>query len=335
MNQFDSLVIKFPTEIGKIKEDRFDNVCSVVPNLNNTEYKSTIFKRTETPWLKITANLKTTKIEFSSKVLGDDYPELISLNTIEKTAESLQKFIDVKLEDLLKHATVSSCDVTQNLLVKHLLPQYIYALSCVTHPDFQVTRYRLKSVVFTTLGATLKERVTWYNKSADLRKVQNAEFLKSVNSNRMFERFRGVLRVERNLSKSILVHRALAVPPPRYLKDVLSSRKKPILSLFRRITSNSCPPFQPSSTPPQRFSEELKTRGKQALAQDYNFNPTAIFAHVDSRTSKQMARHYKSDFQEIIEREKDKKEAVKKCVYLAELEELIRQGYKQNSERLT
>lgn len=56
-------------------------------------------------------------IEFSGKILGKDYPQLISRETIIQCLENINMLgvCEILVEDILKHSEVVKCDVTMDI----------------------------------------------------------------------------------------------------------------------------------------------------------------------------------------------------------------------------
>lgn len=66
--------------------------------------------------IKIDYTKKEVVIEFSGKILGDRYPELISINNIGQCFRNIEKLGFCKFDmDLIMKAEVVSCDVTKDI----------------------------------------------------------------------------------------------------------------------------------------------------------------------------------------------------------------------------
>ena len=86
----------------------------------------------EVPYLlaiKIDYPEKEVVLEFTGKVLGSDYPKLISMDTIQQCFQAINSLGIITLDiDAMMDAEVVKCDVTKDHF-QHLLPFVIYGHS--------------------------------------------------------------------------------------------------------------------------------------------------------------------------------------------------------------
>jgi hypothetical protein len=172
------------------------------------------------------------KFQFSAKVLGKDYFNLINKNNIEQVFEiinSLNIGIEFYVNKVLEYNDVVSCDFTKNLIVKEPVKRYIFDLfleaSRLTSGWF-VKKYKSDSIVFEEAKKTKPLRMIIYNKYK--------EMLKRKDTDLGIEKFRNVLRFEINAKRKKNV-RDLALTESNQILEILNSKANPYLKVFEKL----------------------------------------------------------------------------------------------------
>jgi hypothetical protein len=136
-------------------------------------------------WLKGIKGLKAlvidwdrekAKFQFSSKVLGKDYFNLINKNNIEQVFEiinSLNIGIEFYTDRVLEYGEVVNCDFAVNLRLEEPVKKYIFDLHIEASKlsrNWFVKKYKSNSVVFEEAKKTKPLRAIFYNKYEEMLK---------------------------------------------------------------------------------------------------------------------------------------------------------------------
>jgi hypothetical protein len=192
-------------------------------------------------WLKGIKGLKAlvidwdrerVKFQFSAKILGENYFNLINKNNIEQVFEiinSLDIGIEFYVNKVLEYNDVVSCDFTKNLRVKEPVKRYIFDLfleaSRLTSNWF-VKKYKSSSVVFEEAKKTKPLRFIAYDKYS--------EMLKKKDYDLGIEQFKNILRFEINAKRKKNV-RDLAETESNQILEILNSKANPYLKVFEKL----------------------------------------------------------------------------------------------------
>lgn len=178
-------------------------------------------------------------LEFTGKVLGDDYPRLICLDTIKQCLDNINKLgyclLDVKA--ILHDGDVCKADVTRD--VKH--PD-CKALTNEIRANIQNFNKYLPRVIagnFTVdknvKTSGYKKRLTLYDKSEELQLAKNKAFLDVLaDRQKMLDYFDGRVRFEMNLNTKEQIRRNLHISDTSLL-SVLRSDANPIQEYLLEI----------------------------------------------------------------------------------------------------
>ena len=172
----------------------------------------------------------STEIELSSKILKENYKDLIHKNNIELVVKKINDLGAVQFDtnEFIDSALVHRIDITNNLkpetsIVKICRDLFIYS----TANKYKVERADTNTgLTVNGIARSNKERMIFYDKFEELnRNIKTNRILKqSININD----FTGVLRVENNLRSYADIRSAFGLSSGKtlFLKDLLSSRKK-------------------------------------------------------------------------------------------------------------
>jgi len=177
------------------------------------------------------------EVQVSGKILGADYREGITLNTIGTVVNSLNRSCDMNLsvDDILTKSTMRTFDNTYNIPLdeKDCIGDYINALSfgAIGNSKLGLTQYGNESIEL-KLDTKVKNRLIFYNKEAELQ-TKSKEFYKVYGKQ---VDFRDTLRVELNVSSLDKMRQnwALGRPKPT-LGDILNSKVNAIERNFARF----------------------------------------------------------------------------------------------------
>ena len=187
---------------------------------------------------------QTLTLEFSSKILKENYPKLISKNTIKEclTNINLLDICEIDVDNILAEGAITSVDVTYdtNFILDD---EALNALNSQVnnYRRFKWTHYEKEGITFTkdvkSKGCT--ETITLYNKEKEICTSHNKNFLSSLpRPQSIVDYFKGKTRFEITLDtpKKIMSYLNLA---DTKISSVLNSNTNPILTQFDKVFGNS------------------------------------------------------------------------------------------------
>ncbi len=201
--------------------------------------------------IKLDYNHGEAVIEFSGKILGDRYPELISRDTIDICLKCINDLdvIGFKVADVLQFGQVTKCDVTVDIEFNDItgLSSYIKTNSSTKYQG-KSDRYS-NGISLSNKVATdrLKKRMVIYNKQNELQKAENSQFLASLSDrDKLLSYFNGKVRFERNLTTKEGIRKALNITNNN-IENVLSAETTPITDMLREVVKPpKCNEIHPS-----------------------------------------------------------------------------------------
>ncbi|MCU7490072.1 MAG: hypothetical protein HF312_00285 [Ignavibacteria bacterium] len=228
-------------EIEEWEEYYGENSSNPYPGLN---YMKIVYKKGlqgNEPKNKLKNNV-TMKI--SSKILGEDYMEMINKNNFHKVIEKINKtgIIRISQEDFLEEAQVISCHVTCNLRMNAEIHKYIkslYRLAIANHRN-KIHAYPGKEsnklsglTLCTRTKKNNRRRILFYDKYNEIMSEENKY---SFLSKKHKEQFKNILRIEISLNKFKHIRKYLNIQKSVItLKDVLNSDANPISKQLREF----------------------------------------------------------------------------------------------------
>lgn len=192
----------------------------------------------ESPYLldiKIDYIEKELVIEFSGRILGKDYPKLISIKTIGQcfTAINDLGFCHLDIESMMD-ADVVKCDVTKDIKVDNV-PQLTTFLRNHNNNYQRVLCRKMNNSNLTieknVTTKKLKKRMVVYDKEKEMNKTCNKQF---VEDNALEGAFDGKCRFELNLNSKEQIRASLGITNTK-LKSVLTADANPILDFLDDI----------------------------------------------------------------------------------------------------
>ena len=185
------------------------------------------------------------QIELSAKILGDDYFNLININTIEQVFDTINRtgIIEIDKADIPLFS-LHSADCTKNIKGRYKPNEYMDNLNLMPqNTKYQKTAYRgtgenkhKTGIVFAGKQKTFKERMIVYDKREELKKEK--QFLKSVSRPLVtLNQFMNVTRVECSFTSYQRIREFFGTD--LNLINVLQSDKNPAFKVYSRIKGNA------------------------------------------------------------------------------------------------
>lgn len=225
-------------------------------------------------YIAISKPQQTLTLEFLSKILGEDYPKLISKHTIRQCLENINKLgiclIDV--EGILQTGCVTSADVTKDVHAT-LSDETLHALSLWVK---NYRRYKWSyndgegvDFVRDVKSTKCKECIRIYNKEKEIATFKNKGFLAMLpNKWDVMQKFVGVTRFEVKLETIGKVRDYLNLQDT-YINEVLNAEANPILIMYDKVFGNS-------SDVPNIQSNSYDDFGMRIILSKYNGDIKAI-----------------------------------------------------------
>lgn len=199
----------------------------------------------EVPYLlaiKIDCPEKEVVIEFTGKILGSDYPKLISLSTIRQCFQAINSTGIVTLDvEVMMDADVVKCDVTKDIHSDDVPKLTNYVRQHISNfQKFICRKLRNNNLVVEKNVVTrkMKKRMTIYDKGKEMQKVENQRFVETYGLEGAFD---GICRFELNLNSKEQIRNALGSSNTKLL-SVLSSDANPILNFLDEVIGSTPEP---------------------------------------------------------------------------------------------
>ena len=194
----------------------------------------------ETPYcllIQADYNKQGLVLEFTGKILMDDYPQLINRNNIVQCLETINGMgiCRIDTEAILAHGEICKCDVTKDIpstQMQEIIAQLKQSLT--NYDKWTCAKYQGNGLVIYNTVKTdrYKKRLSIYDKQKELNKACNREFLNTIsNKQQLLDYFRDKIRFELNIDTKAQIRLLLGVMDNR-LHSVLSSNANPILTVF-------------------------------------------------------------------------------------------------------
>jgi hypothetical protein len=187
----------------------------------------------------------TALVDFSSKIRGAQYFDLIHLGSIEHVFDRMNEAGTVTFDvgRAIEEAELHKVDVTANLRPDRALSECLNTLSVFNQGPYRMEPYdQHGGIVFRKIRKTRqsRDRLIFYSKREELLTARNRQFLDQVGGGRLLDQFDGVLRVERNLVTLRHMRDAFGIQAKGKpsLLDVLASKESPLLQSFDRVTGS-------------------------------------------------------------------------------------------------
>ena len=191
-------------------------------------------------YIAVSEPKQTLTLEFSSKILGEDYPKLISKHTIRQCLENINKMgiclIDV--DGILQTGCITSVDVTKDVHAI-LSGEALQALSLrvKNYRRYKWSYYDGEGIDFVrdVRSSKCKECIRIYNKEKEIATAKHKNFLAMLpNKWEVIQQFEGITRFEVKLETVGKVRDYLNLQDT-YISDVLEATANPILTMYNKI----------------------------------------------------------------------------------------------------
>lgn len=174
-------------------------------------------------------------IEFCGKILGKDYPKLISKDTIEQCFQAINAlgFCEVDIEAMMD-AEVVKCDVTKDVPVDNVSRVTDYIRSHIrNYQQFLCRKMKNGNVVVdkNVISRKTKKRMTIYDKGNEMTRSANRPFVEKYG---LQDAFSGMCRFELNLDSKQQIRQSLRIGDTK-LMTVLSADADPIAEFLADV----------------------------------------------------------------------------------------------------
>lgn len=248
MNSYDNEFIKFDTiKIRAKKEYLINTIVPFSPKINKYGECTGIYYSSKDDksipynlYIGISYTSQSLTLEFSSKVLLDDYPKLITKTTFIKCLENINR---LGICTLNVNAICNDCyitgDITKDIEYQLNHNDYCTLNRCVgNYRRYRWEHYENEGIRFFKDVTTkkLKESLVIYDKEKEIEK--NKDFLSMVdNSQNIIDYFKGKTRFEIVLDKEYKMKKYLNIPTT-HINNVFTSKANPLLIQFNKIFGN-------------------------------------------------------------------------------------------------
>lgn len=187
---------------------------------------------------------QTLTLEFSSKILKEKYPDLISRDTIKECLTNINQLhiCDIDVDSILSNGAITSVDVTYdaNLILSDNLLNILNS-QVTNYRRFKWAHYDKEGITFTkdVKSKDCTETITLYNKEKEICTSHNKDFLNSLSQPQsVIDYFKGKTRFEITLNTVKKIMNYLNLTDTKIF-SVLNSDTNPILIQFDKVFGNS------------------------------------------------------------------------------------------------
>jgi len=237
MNSFDKIKV-----VSNIKYISYINRNVFTKKMRNGRIASWQYTTNDPYNLMIEKNKDRNElvIEFTGKILLDDYPQLISESTIHQCFENINKLGICKLDidSIIKDSQVVKCDVTQDISYKKNIKDLTSGIidGIKNHKKYS---YRQDGGNLTLKNnvSTKNRQVSLivYNKEEEMERATNRAFMSSIKCpERLSDSFKDKTRFEINLKSVKQIKERLHINDNRLL-SIFESSAQPILDFLNEI----------------------------------------------------------------------------------------------------
>lgn len=269
--------LKFDTVKIWSKIEYFKNsIVSFSPNINpNGEHTGMHYsskKDKSIPYnlfIGINYNSQSLTMEFSSKVLLDDYPKLITQTTFRQCLENINKLdiCTIDADAIANDCYFSTIDITNDIDYK-LTDNVLNSLNlCVNNYRRYKWEHYKDGIQYTKDVATnsCKESIQIYNKEKEIELSKNTKFLSLLeNPQNAIDYFKGKTRIEMTLDTPKKICDLLNIENT-HISNIFKSEVNPLLAQFNKI-------FGKGEVEDKHFITNYEEYSMQAVIQKHNGN---------------------------------------------------------------
>ena len=180
-------------------------------------------------------------IEFTGKILKDDYPELINKDNIGRCFDhiNLMGFCRVDANMVLEHGEVCSMDITKDVPCTDVaaLSEWLRT-HIVNHRKYLARNIGGNLTIEKNVRTkAYRRRLTVYDKEKELRRADNQDFMASLTDPEcLLSYFRGRIRFEYNLNTKQSIRQVLNIGDTT-IHSILDSDARPIYDFVNDVIS--------------------------------------------------------------------------------------------------
>lgn len=227
-------------------------------------------------------------ITLSGKVLLDNYSKGISLNSIDEVFDNINKVSAFKINSnkAIDTSHILRCDYTNNIKPKYSTKDSVESFLLMrTANNTSVDVYTKRSNVGCVLDRSIKSekrRIIFYDKHLELLLKSSSAFLNNCKSStKVLNDFKGVLRVEQNLTSFKSMKNQFKTIDTKLL-SILGSVEKPNYKVVKKVIEDS---KQLDIFNESYFNESIssifKRKGAENILRECNYDLDIVAQFLD------------------------------------------------------
>lgn len=240
MITLDRIKIVAPMEcVTILKEDAFDVKTKNNAVISMSYTQTSPYKL----YVEVDCKEKEAIIEFTGKILLDDYPKLINIDNISECFNNINRLglcrLDIAM--ILGCGMICSIDVTKDIEYQDVAGMSEWVRTNINnHRKYLVRDIKGNLVIEKNVKTRrCKRRLTIYDKGKELGLAENRDFLDSLSdADALLEYFKNKVRFEINLNSKQAIRDTLNIEDTS-VSNVLSSGKNPIYDFLNDVTDES------------------------------------------------------------------------------------------------
>lgn len=213
-------------------------------------------------------------IEFSGKILGERYPDLINKDNISLCLDRINQMRLFNLDtfQIIKEGVVGQCDITTDIEGIDADKLSHFLLSHIASPKWIIETYGGGIVIRKTVKTSkYQRRLTIYDKEAEMQKQSNLDFLSQLdNSQEVADYFKNRTRLELNLNSMHAIRDTLGIES-NSIRSVLQAECNPIRDVIHSSVKLSTD---------EKEAKSLRDFERCAVLEKYNFDISLIRANI-------------------------------------------------------
>ena len=219
-------------------------------------------------------------LEFTGKILLDKYSQLINSETIKDCLNNINRLQICRLdvEAILQDAEVVKCDITKDIETDINVINSTIRQNLTNYRKWTVKQYN-SGIVLENVVSTprYKKRLAIYNKGKELERVNNINFIDSLNTrNDILSYFKDKVRFELNINTKQQIRQLLNIPNNN-IQNVLNATANPILSVIDEAVKYE---------PQQHKVQTLRDYEHELLLRDCDFDLVKVEAKIRALSSR-------------------------------------------------
>jgi len=200
------------------------------------------YKKSKPPSLLIMNNYEKNElvIEFTSKILKDNFIHLINKDTIYECFSNINKLgiCTLDINNIIHNSKVAKCDPVKDVVLNSCdikeLEKYSKA-NLTNYNKLECKHYQNGFVINNTASTSRsKIRTTIYNKKKELERAENELFIDSLEHENVIEYYNDKTRIEMNINTQVQIREFLEIEDNQ-LMNVLNSTADPISTLLSKV----------------------------------------------------------------------------------------------------